>query len=87
MAGLGNPGEHYAHTPHNLGFMVVDRLAQQAGIRVKSPDSSALIGKGLLEGKPVMLAKPATFMNLSGHAVKPLMEKHEIAVRRAHLGI
>jgi PTH1 family peptidyl-tRNA hydrolase len=80
VAGLGNPGEEYAHTPHNLGFMVVDLLAEQAGIRVKTPDSSALIGKGLLEGKPVMLAKPLTFMNLSGTALKPLMEKHEIGV-------
>jgi len=80
VAGLGNPGEEYAHTPHNLGFMVVDLLAEQAGIRVKTPDSSALVGKGLLEGKPVMLAKPLTFMNLSGSALKPLMEKHEIGI-------
>jgi PTH1 family peptidyl-tRNA hydrolase len=80
VAGLGNPGEEYAHTPHNLGFMVVDRLAEQAGIRVKIRDSNALVGKGLLEGKPVMLAKPVTFMNLSGTAIKPLMEKHEIGV-------
>lgn len=77
---MGNPGGEYAHTPHNLGFMVVDRLAEQSGIRVKSPDSRALIGKGLLEGKPVMLAKPATFMNLSGTALQPLMEKHAIGI-------
>jgi PTH1 family peptidyl-tRNA hydrolase len=60
--------------------MVVDRLAEQAGIRVKTPDSHALIGKGTLEGKPVMLAKPTTFMNLSGTSLKPLMEKHEIGI-------
>lgn len=77
---MGNPGEEYAHSPHNLGFMVVDRLAEQSGIRVKTRDSSALVGKGMLEGQPVMLAKPMTFMNLSGTALKPLMEKHTIGV-------
>jgi PTH1 family peptidyl-tRNA hydrolase len=76
VAGLGNPGEQYAFTPHNLGFLVIDRLAQQHSIRVTRPDSRALIGEGMLEGKPVLLAKPQTFMNLSGTSVKPLMEKH-----------
>ena len=70
MAGLGNPGEQYAFTPHNLGFLVIDRLAQQHSIRVTRPDSRALIGEGMLEGKPVLLAKPQTFMNLSGHVRK-----------------
>jgi peptidyl-tRNA hydrolase, PTH1 family len=80
VAGLGNPGEEYAHTPHNLGFRVVDRLAEQHGIRVNRKDSKALIGTGEIDGHPVMLAKPQTFMNLSGTSLAPLMEKHSIPV-------
>jgi len=78
VAGLGNPGEKYADTPHNLGFMVVDALAAQYGIRITRPDSLSLTGPGQIAGKPVLLAKPQTFMNLSGTSLKPLMAKHEI---------
>lgn len=78
VAGLGNPGEEYALTPHNLGFLVVDRLAERHGIRVSRRDSRALVGPGEIGGKPVMLAKPQTFMNLSGTALGPLIEKHGI---------
>jgi peptidyl-tRNA hydrolase, PTH1 family len=78
VAGLGNPGEEYAHTPHNLGFMAVDRLAERHGIRVTRKDSKALIGLGEIGGREVMLAKPQTFMNLSGTSLAPLMEKHAI---------
>ena len=80
VAGLGNPGKEYAATPHNLGFMVVDRLAEMHNIRVTRRDSKALTGVGQIAGKDVMLAKPQTFMNLSGTSLKPLMEKHEITV-------
>ncbi len=80
VVGLGNPGEEYCRTPHNLGFMVVDRLAERNGIRVGRKDSKALMGLGEIAGKPVMLAKPQTFMNLSGLSVGPLMEKHGIGV-------
>jgi len=66
VAGLGNPGEEYALTPHNLGFLTVDRLAERHGIRVNRKDSKALAGVGEIDGRPVMLAKPQTFMNLSG---------------------
>src|SRR5439155_25223206 len=76
VVGLGNPGEEYAETPHNAGFKVVDRLAEMYGIRVSRKDSKALVGLGEIEGRPVMLAKPQTFMNLSGISVAPLMEKH-----------
>src|SRR5882672_2949687 len=76
VVGLGNPGEEYADTPHNAGFKVVDRLAEMHGIRVNRRDSKALAGLGEIAGKPVMLVKPQTFMNLSGTSVKPLMEKH-----------
>ena len=78
VAGLGNPGEEYALTPHNLGFLAVDRLAEQHGIRVTRKDSKALIGVGEIDGREVMLAKPQTFMNLSGTSLAPLMEKHGI---------
>jgi PTH1 family peptidyl-tRNA hydrolase len=78
VAGLGNPGEEYAATPHNLGFMVVDRLAEMHNIRVNRRDSKALIGVGQVAGHDVMLAKPQTFMNLSGTSLGPLMEKHSI---------
>ena len=78
VAGLGNPGDEYAGTPHNLGFLVVDRLAARSGIRVTRKDSKALTGIGEIEGRAVMLAKPQTFMNLSGSSLQPLMEKHSI---------
>ena len=78
VAGLGNPGEEYGLTPHNLGFLTVDRLAEQHGIRVTRKDSKALIGVGEIDGREVMLAKPQTFMNLSGTSLAPLMEKHGI---------
>ena len=78
VAGLGNPGEEYALTPHNLGFLAVDRLAEQHGIRVTRRDSKALIGVGEIDRREVMLAKPQTFMNLSGTSLAPLMEKHGI---------
>jgi PTH1 family peptidyl-tRNA hydrolase len=78
VAGLGNPGEEYAGTPHNLGFMVVDRLAEMTGVRVTRRDSKALVGLGQIAGRDVMLAKPQTFMNLSGTSLEPLMEKHSL---------
>ena len=82
VAGLGNPGEEYALTPHNLGFLTVDRLAERHGIRVNRKDSRALVGVGEIDGHPVMLAKPQTFMNLSGTSLTPLMEKHSIGPDR-----
>jgi PTH1 family peptidyl-tRNA hydrolase len=82
VAGLGNPGEEYALSPHNLGFLTVDRLAERHGIRVNRKDSKALVGVGEIDGRPVMLAKPQTFMNLSGGSLAPLMEKHSIGPDR-----
>jgi peptidyl-tRNA hydrolase, PTH1 family len=80
VAGLGNPGEEYALTPHNLGFLTIDRLAERHGIRVTRRDSKALIGLGEIDGREVMLAKPQTFMNLSGTSLAPLMVKHAIGL-------
>ncbi len=78
VVGLGNPGAEYENTPHNLGFRAIDLLAERHSIRVSRRDSKALAGVGEIAGKPVMLAKPQTFMNLSGTSVAPLMEKHSI---------
>jgi PTH1 family peptidyl-tRNA hydrolase len=72
VAGLGNPGEQYEDTPHNLGFLVLDRLAANRNIPVRRFDSNALVGIT----PEVMLAKPQTYMNLSGTSLKPLMKKH-----------
>ena len=82
VAGLGNPGEEYVRTPHNLGFLTIDRLAERHGIRVSRKDSRALVGLGEIDGHEVMLAKPQTYMNLSGTSLAPLMEKHAVPTDR-----
>ncbi|MCC9312204.1 aminoacyl-tRNA hydrolase [Kitasatospora sp. RB6PN24] len=66
VVGLGNPGEGYARNRHNIGFMVVDLLAQRIGARFKAHKSRAQVAEGRLAGQRVVLAKPMTFMNLSG---------------------
>jgi PTH1 family peptidyl-tRNA hydrolase len=65
IVGLGNPGVEYAWTPHNLGFLVVDKLAEQASIRVTRPEAKSYVGVGKIAGHEVVLAKPQTMMNLS----------------------
>jgi PTH1 family peptidyl-tRNA hydrolase len=77
IVGLGNPGEDYAWTPHNLGFIAVDGMAERACIRVTRPEAKSYVGLGKLAGQDVALAKPQTMMNLSGIAVKMLLEKFE----------
>jgi PTH1 family peptidyl-tRNA hydrolase len=77
IVGLGNPGPEYESTRHNLGFMLVDLLAQRAGAKVTRQQDGALVGQGRLAGVPVVLAKPQTYMNLSGDAVKPLAARYE----------
>jgi PTH1 family peptidyl-tRNA hydrolase len=79
VVGLGNPGKEYESTAHNLGFLVIDRLAERSGIRVTRKDSMALVGHGTVAGKKVLLAKPQTYMNLSGESVQGLLVKNEIA--------
>ena len=79
VVGLGNPGRRYENTPHNLGFMLVDRLAEQHGIRVKRRESGALVGAGEMAGARVLLAKPQTYMNLSGASVRALLEKMSVS--------
>ena len=77
IVGLGNPGIEYAWTPHNLGFLVVDKLAEQAGIRVTRPEAKSDVGLGKIAGHEVVLAKPQTMMNLSGLAVRELLGRAE----------
>jgi PTH1 family peptidyl-tRNA hydrolase len=78
IVGLGNPGPEYERTQHNLGFLVMDRLGERNSIRITRHDSKALAGVGSIAGQPVILAKPQTFMNLSGSSVKALAEKHSV---------
>ena len=78
IVGLGNPGQEYAATRHNLGFMLIDKLASDEGITVKRRECQSLVGQGHIEGKATKLAKPQTFMNLSGHAVSCLVAKGEL---------
>ncbi len=75
IVGLGNPGEQYEWTRHNLGFMLVDLLARQAGAQVKRAECRALVGRAELEGRAVELVKPQTYMNLSGESVACLLRK------------
>ena len=75
IVGLGNPGERYEWTRHNLGFMLVDLLARQAGAQVKRSECRALVGRAEIEGRAVELAKPQTYMNLSGESVACLLRK------------
>ncbi len=77
IVGLGNPGEEYAATRHNLGFMLIDKLANEEGIAVKRRECNSLVGQGQVEGDFTKLAKPQTFMNLSGVAVSCLLRKVE----------
>lgn len=77
IVGLGNPGEQYAATRHNLGFMLIDKLVSEEGITVKRRECQSLVGQGQVEGEVTKLAKPQTFMNLSGVAVSCLLRKIE----------
>jgi peptidyl-tRNA hydrolase, PTH1 family len=80
IVGLGNLDPEYQWTPHNLGFMAVDELANRASIRVERPEGKALVGRGKIAGTEVVLAKPQTYMNLSGVSVRELLSKYELEV-------
>jgi PTH1 family peptidyl-tRNA hydrolase len=77
IVGLGNPGPEYARTPHNLGFLAVDAIAERARIRVERPEAKSLVGLGQFAGQQIALATPHTMMNLSGLAVRGLLERFE----------
>ncbi len=78
IAGLGNPGRQYENTRHNTGFSVIDVIAEKHGISMLERKHRALIGKGFIEGQKVILAKPQTFMNLSGESVRELVNYYKI---------
>ncbi|MDO4632925.1 MAG: aminoacyl-tRNA hydrolase [Eubacteriales bacterium] len=78
IVGLGNPGSKYAHTRHNVGFDTIDVLADRYGIDVDAKKFKAEYGKGMIEGQKVILAKPQTFMNLSGESVRELIDFFKI---------
>jgi PTH1 family peptidyl-tRNA hydrolase len=87
IVGLGNPGIEYQFTPHNLGFLTIDRIANGLGIEVRNRQCRALTARVLIDtkttaGEPVILAKPETYMNLSGLSVRELVAEHQVDVQR-----
>ena len=80
IVGLGNPGIEYQFTPHNAGFLAVDRIAEDCGAVLSNRRGRALTAKARLAGQDVLLAKPETFMNLSGISVAALVRELEIAI-------
>jgi PTH1 family peptidyl-tRNA hydrolase len=77
IVGLGNPGIEYQFTPHNLGFLTVDRLAERLNVSVTNRHCKAVTARGKIGTEDVLLAKPETFMNLSGMSVRELVERYE----------
>ncbi len=82
IAGLGNPGLQYEKTRHNLGFMLIDRLANQFQTSVRREECRALIGRAVIENQTAELVKPQTFMNLSGEAISCLLKKPERSLKK-----
>ena len=78
IVGLGNPGVEYQLTPHNLGFLAIDRIANEFGVDVRNRQARALTARAVIGSETVLLAKPETFMNLSGISVRELVSKHEV---------
>ena len=78
IVGLGNPGVEYQSTPHNLGFLTIDRIANEHGVEVRNRQCRALTARAVIGSETVLLAKPETFMNLSGISVRELVGKHEV---------
>jgi peptidyl-tRNA hydrolase, PTH1 family len=82
IVGLGNPGIEYQFTPHNLGFLTIDEIANRLGTKVRNRQCHALTARAAIAGEPVILAKPETYMNLSGLAVRELVTEHQVEVTR-----
>lgn len=82
IVGLGNPGREYAETKHNVGFCVIDKLAEKYEIKVEKYKNRALIGDGMIRDKRVLLVKPQTFMNLSGESVREIVNFYKIPQER-----
>jgi peptidyl-tRNA hydrolase, PTH1 family len=82
LVGLGNPGIEYQFTPHNAGFLAIDRLAEQSGVQVANRRCRALTARTQIAGREVVLAKPETYMNLSGIAVQALVKELKVDAGR-----
>jgi peptidyl-tRNA hydrolase, PTH1 family len=82
IVGLGNPGIEYQFTPHNLGFLTIDQIASKLGIEVRNRQCRALTARATIAGEPVILAKPETYMNLSGLSVRELAAEHQVDVKK-----
>ncbi len=82
VVGLGNPGIEYQFTPHNAGFLAIDRLAEQGGVTVNNRRCRALTATTRIAGRDVVLAKPETFMNLSGISVQALVKEFDADAAR-----
>jgi PTH1 family peptidyl-tRNA hydrolase len=82
IVGLGNPGAEYRGTRHNVGFDLIDHLAKANSISVNKGQDRAMVGSGLIDGVQVLLAKPLTYMNLSGQSVAPLARRHGVKPAR-----
>ncbi len=80
IIGLGNPGKKYEFTRHNMGFIVVDHLASQYSININKIKFRSLIGEGNIDGEKVLLVKPQTYMNLSGEAVRDIVNFYKIGI-------
>ncbi len=78
IVGLGNPGIEYQFTPHNIGFLAVDRIAERHKVRIANRRCRAVTGKTTIAGQEVLLAKPETYMNLSGMSVRELVAEYGI---------
>jgi PTH1 family peptidyl-tRNA hydrolase len=78
IVGLGNPGIEYQFTPHNVGFLAVDRMANECGVEVRNRFGLALTARTTIGSEEVLLAKPETYMNLSGSSVRELVAKYEL---------
>ncbi len=78
IVGLGNPGKDYTNTRHNIGFDVIDMLADMTGISVIEKKHKAIVGKGVIDGQKVILAKPQTYMNLSGESVREIIDYYKV---------
>ncbi len=78
IVGLGNPGKKYENTRHNIGFITVDYIADELGIKINKSKNKALVGEGSVSGQKVLLVKPQTYMNLSGEAVREIVSYYKI---------
>ena len=82
IVGLGNPGIEYQFTPHNLGFLTIDAIANELGIEIRNRQCRALTARATIAGQPAVLAKPETYMNRSGLSVRELVAEHQVDVKQ-----